>query len=65
MPRRNTNILSEAAGVNVRCLKIGAHRVVLVPAVMAFAARNMVSDDYTLSNFEPGDSFASLDDRSG
>jgi hypothetical protein len=32
---------------------------------VAFSAWDMVSDDYPLSNFNSGDSFASLDNCSG
>jgi hypothetical protein len=34
-------------------------------AVMEFAARNVVSEDYTLSNLKIGYSFAAFNNRSG
>src|SRR5690242_19378077 len=50
----NTNIFRESTGIDIRSLKIGAHRVVLMSTVMAFTARNMMRDNDALSNIEVG-----------
>jgi hypothetical protein len=63
MLRRHANIFRQSTGINIRCLERGAHRVVVMLAIVTLSTWDVMSNDHALTDRKLFNGTTSLDNR--